>query len=283
MQQPIISSHDLIAYLQAGGFIEKQSQSAGGFYCTSKSCMKLLSQSFNSFGLPSTRFKLRALLRRYPAPPKPGEPWEPAQSVIQRCFVCAYRGFRVLYKRAFGKYPDEDVPDDFNTNSDAPEIPEPILVKPKSPPKPQPRAKSPPRQRSHDLVTLAMIYCGITEAYTWGHLWSKIELSRLEGYDTVFIPDPDKFREIGKMLKPGIFSTSVGEHIFFCNVGILNAAGDLFISAEGWFFDVKQDEIIDTREQVSIKILKRYKDSNKNFIVIDGLLSAKEFTDAALK
>lgn len=128
-------ARDLLDYLKREGYIEKAAQSQTGFYCSSKTCAKVLESDFKSFGVPKSRHDLRERLRKYASKNASGQ-WESAPDLVTRCLICAYRGYRNLHKKNYEQYPDDDVPDDFNTNSETP--------KPKSPVKS--RARSPVRQ-----------------------------------------------------------------------------------------------------------------------------------------
>ena len=56
-----------------------------------------------------------------------------APDLVTRCLICAYRGYRQLYKRRYQQFPDDDVADDFNTNSEASKVKSPVKQRERSP------------------------------------------------------------------------------------------------------------------------------------------------------
>lgn len=156
-----ITKAELLRYLNDEGFIEKLAQTQTGFYCSSKVCTKVLTGEIDSFGIQTSRFMLRERLRKHASKKYDGS-WDLASDLIARCLICAYRGYRILYKRKFGVYPDEDVLDDFNTNSEAPEVQAPRVqpqirsqpaAKPRSPPRAAPRS---PFNVTRELSSIAI-------------------------------------------------------------------------------------------------------------------------------
>lgn len=129
-----ISKRELWAFMKKEGFIEKAAVGSGEFYCSSKHCNRLLlglfefeKESTNIFGsnekagydLPHDRYQLQEIFRKLAAKKADGS-YEDVQSLSQRCLICTYRGYRKLFMQKYGQYPDDDVPNNFNTNSPIP-------------------------------------------------------------------------------------------------------------------------------------------------------------------
>ena len=153
-----IDAYDLLDYLKREGYIEKIAQSETGFYCTSKTCTKVLESDFKSFGVPTSRYDLRERLRKYASKNAKGA-WEAAPDLVTRCLICAYRGYRQLYKRRYQQFPDDDVPDDFNTNSEAPKMKSPVKQRARSPV----RQTAPKSQPNVNTDAESQLYQGFSE------------------------------------------------------------------------------------------------------------------------
>tara|TARA_R110001632_G_scaffold50169_5_gene125297 strand:+ start:3797 stop:5005 length:1209 start_codon:yes stop_codon:yes gene_type:complete len=121
--------------MKKSGFIEKAAVGDGEFYCTTKQCNRILIKLFefesqitwqdqmkgikSGYDIPTTRRELQEIFKKNSTKNVDGT-YNNVQAVTQRCLVCTYRAYRNLHMKKFGYYPDDNIPDDFNVNSDIP-------------------------------------------------------------------------------------------------------------------------------------------------------------------
>ncbi len=135
--QADISKWDVLSYLKKSGYIEKIA-AREGFYCTTKQCRLIVKSHLDSYGVPKSQSNLLEGMRKHSIKNSDGT-YESISDVTRRCLICVYRAYRELFKIKFKNELDhldnldEDVLNDFHTNSTVTE--KPIIKRPK--PKPQ--------------------------------------------------------------------------------------------------------------------------------------------------
>lgn len=139
-----ISKREVFEALERGGYIEKDA-AQNGFYCDAKNCRKALDTAFKpehtgpgkfGYDVPATRLALWNLMQ-LASSISTGGVIDPVPAARRRCYVCIYRAYRTVYHRKYGTYPDEDVPNDFDSTS--PKPPEVKLTPKRSPAGAQPQ------------------------------------------------------------------------------------------------------------------------------------------------
>ncbi len=107
-----ISKSELLLFLENNYFINEKN------LCPKMQCLKLLQVYFQVYEIPTSQKRLYSMLSS-----------EEGCGVgnidlNRRCLICAYRGYRNLYKQKYEIYPGNDVDDDFGIKS----IPEDDLI-----------------------------------------------------------------------------------------------------------------------------------------------------------
>lgn len=123
-----ITKREVFAMLDRGGYIEKTAARDDGFYCGAKTCSVTLKRYFpdekGTYEIPTTRRELWAFMKKI------STAGDKAPDLGRRCLICMYRAYRNVYYAKRGVYPDEDVPNGFDTTD--PEPPLPVVQQKKS-------------------------------------------------------------------------------------------------------------------------------------------------------